>query len=340
MEERAGLQTGTESGPWMCSGQIVMPINLFSSINTKMEQTPMNLSSIIVEKMDVTGVIYAYVCFFNLIGEIVRQNNMADVERGDIMCSLEFYPVEALSNRIMPYASPEYYHYPFFRFKDIDVEERGLYGDMVRQIVKKRRVHKALMEKFREYYPQGHEKSDRLFDIDITSAVDQKMAGTAILRAHISNPAATERHRRDMALGVGRNAGIVGCAREEVNVFLTQEEIDVMLDFLSKAQNIYDRMRGAGKDFGCIWENLGNEIRLRRRSREEAFSKFVYAATVVFKVLNDNLERLSKKKEVGDVTAGYGSRYRLAVTYKGGYENLRRCKNGVVLFRFRAVDTH
>jgi hypothetical protein len=101
-------------------------------------------------------------------------------------------------------------------------------------------------------------------------------------------------------------------------------------------RRIYNLLReSAGDDFENMWEKI--KVFESLSAKENALSKFIYATNVVFKKLNDDLRELVEKKGAGK-EAGDASRYRFAATYKDGYENLRRCRNGAVLLRFRSSD--
>jgi hypothetical protein len=290
----------------------------------------MNLSSIAAEKLSVTAVIYAYICFFNLIDEIASENDMADIEDGKIMFALGL-----TSSNSMPYAAP--WKYPPFLLKNIENEkEKLLYTGMVRQIIERERIHRALMRKFEEYYV-SHERD--LLEMDITTVICEKMMDIDMFHIHMEelDQTTAKRLRKEMTLGIQRNAEKLKSVREEGDISLTQEEVDVMLDFLSMARRIYNHLReSAGDDFGNVWENIYTKSSYRLGST--IYSRLIYATNVVFKRLDDTLRELVEKKETGN-GAGDARRYRFAATYEDGYENLRRCRNGAVLLRFRAYGS-
>jgi hypothetical protein len=283
---------------------------------------PMNLSGIAAEKMDVTGVIYTYICFFNLINEIARKEDMASIEYEGTKFALVF----GATLNAVPDARP------IFLFNGIENESEGnIYTYVAKQVFEKKRIHRALMEKFEEYTPRGRE-----LEMDFTASVHRNMIGTVMFHVHMeeSDQMTAEKLRKDIFLALQNNAEEFGDAREEASVFLTQEEVSVMLDFLLRARIVYDRLRKSiGENFeGCINKSLWS-------SRRDICYRFMHAVDIVFKKLDDDFRNLSKEESGEAIATEYARVYRFAATYRDGYENLKRCRSGAVLLIFRAVGS-
>jgi hypothetical protein len=164
--------------------------------------------------MDVTGAIYAYICFFNLIREISK-SSLASVEHEEILFTLGY---DKHSSSL--WTPPEVQ--PFFPLKWITIG-KDLYIDMVREVIGKKKIHQALMEKFGEYRPTPEAR----LEADITAIVCEKMMGLHVHMGELGS---------NIALDVEENT-------KEGDISLTQEEVSVMLDFLLRARSIYSLLR-------------------------------------------------------------------------------------------------